>query len=62
LYIFTRNNPRPAKVIFLILLFYVAAITGPVSASRFMLPVLPVFAGAGLLYLSHRGINETTKK
>jgi len=53
-FIFRHNSNKYFKGFVLFLILYVAFLTGPIGASRFMMPLLPLYIGCCLLFLSNR--------
>lgn len=60
LFLFSKKIPVEVKVILLGIIFYIAFLTGPLGASRFMLPVLPLIVMA--ITMAWDDVKEMTGK
>jgi 4-amino-4-deoxy-L-arabinose transferase-like glycosyltransferase len=58
-FIIRLNSNKYLKGFVLFLILYVAFLTGPLGASRFMMPLLPLYIGCCLLFLSNRKIRHS---
>jgi 4-amino-4-deoxy-L-arabinose transferase-like glycosyltransferase len=52
LFIFSRKINKGVLWFIVFLIFYIALLTGPLGASRFMMPLLPLYMGCCLLFVS----------
>ncbi len=52
-FIFQQNINKYSKGFILFLIFYIAFLTGPLGVARYMMPLVPLYLGCGLLFLSH---------
>lgn len=52
-FIFQRNSNKYIKWFMLFLIFYIAFLTGPLGVSRYMMPLVPLYIGGCLVFLSH---------
>ncbi|MEC8739110.1 MAG: hypothetical protein VXX63_04470, partial [Bacteroidota bacterium] len=53
-FLFSRNIALKIKILFLSTVLYFLVLTGPLGASRFALPLLPIFIFMPLYYLNDR--------
>jgi 4-amino-4-deoxy-L-arabinose transferase-like glycosyltransferase len=51
-FIFQRHINKYLKWFILFLIFYVAFLTGPIGVARYMMPLVPLYIGCGLIFLS----------
>lgn len=52
-FIFQRNSNKYFKGFILVLVFYIAFITGSVGIARYLMPLVPLYIGCGLIFLSY---------
>ncbi|HWR94039.1 MAG TPA: hypothetical protein VN192_02430, partial [Flavobacterium sp.] len=58
-FIFQRSSNKYIKWFMLFLIFYIAFLTGPLGVSRYMMPLVPLYIGCCLVFLSQT-LNKKT--
>jgi hypothetical protein len=60
-FIFQHNINKYCKGFIVFMIFYVAFLTGPLGVARYIMPLVPLYIGCGLLFLSHT-LNKNSKR